>query len=224
MGLGPRIACWRDGAIGYVRLDRPERRNAVDVETVRQVADAIERLTADGVHVGILAATGPVFCAGGDRAEAGTGARSVSRLVELIADSRLFWAARVQGPAVGGGVALAAVCPLTVLTPSAWFQLPEISQGFVPTAVLSYLEPILGPRRALQLCLSNERIEPQRVVALGLAEAVVAPEMIDEVLVERLRPLAASPTSARAAMESWRAHFATPAFRERREALLALLP
>ncbi len=220
---GPRVKSWVADGIGHLRLSRPTVRNAIDAETVQQARDAIDAFVREGVCASVLEADGPVFCAGGDRAEAGTTARSNMRLVETIVSSSLFWAARVDGPAVGGGVAVAVVCPLVVLTPNAWLELPEARQGFLPTPVLAYLEPLVGPRLALEICLSAERIGAERAVALGLAQAVVAADRIDGFILERLASLVHSPKVARAASRAWQAHFSSDAFRSRYDALTALV-
>ncbi len=209
--------------VGHFRLNRPERRNAIDAETVDQAIAVMKRFAENGIAVAVLEAEGTVFCSGSDRSEAGTDKRSTSHLIEAMIAAPIFWAARVQGPAVGGGVALAAICPLTVCTHEAWFELPEARSGFLPTPVLAYLEPLLGPRRALQMCLAQERLEASRAVVYGLADEVVAADSIDAHIAARLAPLSRHARLAQMAWRSWQARFTTPEFLLRREALFRLL-
>jgi enoyl-CoA hydratase/carnithine racemase len=209
--------------LGHLRLDRPDKRNAVDAKMLSDARTALASLTSAGVTVAVLEGSGPAFCSGGDRSEAGTGARSSTELALLFAATPIFFAARVHGGAVGGGVALAAVCPLVVCTPEAWFDLPEARAGFLPSPVLAFLEPSLGARRALQACLFPERISAERAVELGLAEHVVSADGIDAFLEERLQRLVASPRLAAAATRAWQSQFATDAFRVRFAELMALL-
>ena len=209
--------------LGHLRLDRPDKRNAVDANTLTDARVALDSLKRAGVTVAVLEASGTAFCAGGDRSEAGTRARSSTELALLLAATPIFFAARVHGGAVGGGVGLAAVCPLVVCTPEAWFELPEARAGFLPSPVLAFLEPSLGVRRALQVCLFPERISAERAVELGLAERVVSASDIDAFLEERLQRLVASPRLAAGATSVWQSRFATDAFRERFAELMALL-
>lgn len=219
----PRIlTSVRDG-IGHLRLNRPALRNAIDAATVHQVREAIASFSAQGVWAAVLEAEGSIFCAGGDRAELGTTLYSASTLVEVVSSAPLFWAARIQGGAVGGGMALALTCPLVYCTPAAWFDLPEVRHGFLPTAVLAYLEPLVGARRALHLSLYPERITAERAVELGLAEAVVAEDQIDAAIAQKLAPLAASPRIAKAAAIAWQSRWTSAEFRARRALLMDLL-
>jgi enoyl-CoA hydratase/carnithine racemase len=216
------IATVVDG-IGHLRLNRPDKRNAIDAATLAEARAALHVFVSDGVPAAVLEAAGPAFCAGGDRVEAGTGARSSTDLALALVSAPIFLAARVHGGAVGGGVALAAACPLVVCTPEAWFELPEARAGFLPTPVLAFLEPLLGTRRALNVCLFPERLPAARAVELGLADHVVDADKIDAFLESRLRALVANPKLAAAAVAAWQAHYRTDAFRARFAQLMALL-
>jgi enoyl-CoA hydratase len=141
----------------------------------------------------------------------------------LIATAPVYLAARIHGGAIGGAVALAAACPLVVCTPEAWFDMPEARAGFLPTPVLAFLEPLLGPRRALNVCLFPERIDASRAVELGLADHVVGTGEIDSFIRDRLHGLAANPGLASVATSAWQDHFRTEAFRARFAQLMAAL-
>jgi enoyl-CoA hydratase/carnithine racemase len=219
----PRVIATVVNGVGHLRLDRPEKRNAIDAATVHEVRAALNSFDSDGVLAAVLEGAGPAFCAGGDRSEVGTGVRSATDLALAVASAPIFVAARVHGGAVGGGVALAAVCPLTVCTPDAWFELPEARVGFLPSPVLAFLEPILGTRRALNMCLFPERITAGRAVELGLVEHVVASNEIDAFLEERLQRLVANPRLAAHARSAWQSQFTTAAFRARFAELMSLL-
>ena len=219
----PRIVVSVTGGIGHLRLDRPEKRNAIDARMVAEVRVALERFASDGVPAVVLEASGEAFCAGGDRAEAGTGVRSATDLALALVAAPVFLAARVHGATVGGGVALAAVCPLVVCTPQAWFDLPEARSGFLPTPVLAFLEPALGPRRALDACLFPERLSAERAVEVSLATSVIPAAEIDAHIEAQLRPFVANPRLARSAASAWQSLFQTDAFRERFAKLMALL-
>lgn len=209
--------------IGHLRLNRPEKRNAIDARMVAEMRAALDAFAAAGVPAAVLEGEGAVFCAGGDRAEAATGVRSATDLALLLASTPLFIAARVHGAAIGGAVALVAVCPLVVCTPDAWFDLPEARSGFLPTPVLAFLEPALGPRRALEVCLFPERVSAERAVELSLATSVMPSKHIDAHIESQLRPFVASPRLASSAASAWQSLFQTDAFRERFTRLMGLL-
>jgi enoyl-CoA hydratase/carnithine racemase len=211
----PRVLARVEDSIGHLLLNRPARRNAIDAATVDEARAAMESFARAGVRVAVLEAGGPVFCSGRDRSEQGTGSQSCRRFSEALTSFPIFWAARVQGAVVGGGVMLTAVCPLTVCTPDAWFHQPEAAMGFMPTPTLAYLEARLGIRAALQLCLSDDRVPAARAVELGLVDHVEPVESLDAFLAARLRPLADHPRLAAAATAAWQATFTTPAVHRR---------
>lgn len=208
------LARVEDG-IGHLFLNRPARRNAIDAATVEEARAAMASFVEAGVHAAVLEAGGPVFCSGRDRSEQGTSNQSCRWFSEALTSFPIYWAARVQGAVVGGGVMLTTVCPLTVCTPEAWFHQPEAAMGFMPTPTLAYLEVRLGMRAALQLCLSDERLTAERAHEVGLVDHVEPLASLDSFLAARLRPLADHPRLAAAAIRTWQASFTTPAVMRR---------
>jgi enoyl-CoA hydratase/carnithine racemase len=213
------IARVEDG-VGHLFLNRPDRRNAIDVETVHEARTAMESFVKSGVHVAVLEAGGPVFCSGRDRSEKGTSNQSCRWFSEALTSYPIFWAARVQGAVVGGGVMLTAVCPIVVCTPETWFELPEAGMGFMPTPTLAYLEARLGTRVALQLSLSTDRVPSEHALQLGLADHVVNAEQLDAFIGERIRLLAQHARLAAAAIKAWQAAFTSSAIQARVAALV----
>jgi enoyl-CoA hydratase/carnithine racemase len=215
-----RVRSRVEDGIGRLQLNRPERRNAVDAETVAQARAAIHEFVGAGVRAAVLEARGPIFCAGRDRSEENTGRLTTYELARALLSSPILWAARVQGGVVGGGVMLTAACAVVAGTPEAWFQLPEAAMGFLPTPTLAFLEARLGLRTALDLCLSADIVPAPRALGLGLLDHVAPADDIDAVIARRLQPIATHERLANAAIRAWQSNFETPVFRARVESLL----
>ena len=177
----------RHGCVATLTLDRAERRNALDAETVEALSSHLRSIAGDpDLRVVELAAAGTCFSAGADlRAIRGMGATSVE---ENLGDTRRFvemlrllhsppkpTVARVQGAAVGGGVGLVACCDIAVASEEAFFRLSEVQLGLVPAMVGPYLVEALGARMARRLMLTGERVDARKAAQLGLVHEVVAP-------------------------------------------------
>lgn len=192
------------GPVLVVTLDRPAKRNAVSAAMTSQLDAALDRLDHDDtLRVAVLAAEGPVFCAGSDLVE---GPGEPTRLggeygVVRRRRSKPVVAA-VQGPALGGGFELVLACDLVVAASTASFSLPEASRGRVANAgglfrtfdrlprnvamELLVADGRLGATRAHDLGLVNRLSEPGHVLAdaLALAREIcgAAPGSVAEVL------------------------------------------
>jgi methylglutaconyl-CoA hydratase len=138
---------------GIVRitLNRPERRNAFDDLMVRELRDAFSALGQDrSVRGVVLAAAGPVFCAGVDlgwmrpssavsEAQARTDAQGLVAMYRAIDECPCPVVGRIHGSAFGGGVGLVAVCDVAVASDDAAFSLSEVRLGFVPGVISPFL-------------------------------------------------------------------------------------
>src|SRR4051794_12889717 len=121
------IGSWEVDGVGHLRLERPDKRNAINHAMVDEAIDSIGRFVDSGVSVAVLCASGPVFCAGSDLDEPwDTGETpAADRMVAALLERPILWIAAVAGPTLGAGVGLVAACPVAVAADSAWFALPE---------------------------------------------------------------------------------------------------
>src|ERR1041384_2090225 len=109
-----------DAGVATIVMNRPDKRNALSIELRRRLAEEFERVSADGsVSVVILTGAGSAFCAGMDRTQFGgddanrTALYETSvRLYESLSAAPVPTIAAVNGPALGGGSALAATCDI----------------------------------------------------------------------------------------------------------------
>jgi enoyl-CoA hydratase len=171
----------RKGPVYTVILSRPERRNAVDRETARALADAFRAFDADdGAAVAVLFGEGGTFCAGADLKGVAEGQGNVTREEGdgPMGPSRMLLSkptiAAVAGYAVAGGLELALWCDLRVAERSAQFGVfcrrwgvPLIDGGTVR------LPRIVGLGRALDMILTGRPVGAEEALRIGLADRVV---------------------------------------------------
>lgn len=166
-------------------MDRHERRNALDGRMIRGI---LELMRAHGsrpdLRCIVLAARGTAFCGGADLKEMRTGdgepgIRIYEKLVRALLASPLPVIARVQGPAVAGGVGLVAACHLAVASPEARFFTPEVRSGLYPLMVHALVEHTVGRKRCFAMGLTERSLSATEARELGLVNEVVAPELLD---------------------------------------------
>jgi enoyl-CoA hydratase len=204
--MGVRFDETGDG-IAHVRLERPEKRNALTGGMLERLAEIFAGVAARrDLRAVVLSGAGPDFCAGTDVGElAGldeSGARrkaergqEVCDLVELCGTPVI---AAVRGAAAGGGCELALACHLRVAASDARFGLPETGLGVIPAyGGTRRLARAVGRGRALAAMLAGEEIAADEALRLGLVNRVVAPaglpaeaEALARDIVETSAPLA----------------------------------
>jgi enoyl-CoA hydratase/carnithine racemase len=216
-----------EGALGVVRLNRPERRNALNHELVDELLAALARFKEAGVAVARLEAAPPAFCAGNDLAEIGdtSGPAAADRLLTALLTEPFLWIAVIDGPAIGAGVAVAAACPIAIAGPDAWFALSERQRvGLFPTGVLIHLEQVVAPRVAFDAAFTGEPFDARRAQEIGLVNdlATDAEDLAARVAARTAQALELPAVTA-AAREAWQHRWTTPAAGERRSALVRLL-
>jgi enoyl-CoA hydratase/carnithine racemase len=209
-----------------LRLCRPEKRNALSLQMVRDALDAIAKLEDEDVHVAILGSEGPVFCGGADLTEdlgIAPGAPSPADLLDAILASCIFWIAAVQGPALGIGASLVAVCPLSVVRRDAWFSLPEMRFGVYPSGAIAYLERRLGRQFCLEWALLDRRYPADAPEMRPMVSALAEADAVDDRAAGIARSLQATPAAARAARLAFQGNYRSVGFLHRRNEMARLL-
>lgn len=170
-------------------LFRPEHGNSLTTSLVDLLADCVESAVAEGARAIVLTGAPPVFCVGGDLAHlkgvAEHGARAVTdmiyyhfhrRLLRAIADAPIPVIAAVNGPAVGAGLDLAALCDLRVASHEATFASSWINVGLIPgMGGAIWLTGLMGGSRAAQLILTGQTIDAITAERWNLINEIVAP-------------------------------------------------
>ncbi|MFE5139375.1 enoyl-CoA hydratase/isomerase family protein [Streptomyces fagopyri] len=173
------------GGVATVTLNRPDARNAMNIPLLQQLVAALKGAREQGVGVLLLKAEGPAFCAGADvRSDDGTAMGRPGLRRQLIEEAcdlvEAFPAsvAAVQGPAVGGGWALAAAAVVTLAAPGAMFRFPELRLGFLPPdQTVRRLRAAVGPVAAFRLLVADERFTGDDLARLGLVDVVGAADL-----------------------------------------------
>ncbi len=176
--------------IGYITLNRPEKRNALNFQMVTELRKAFSTAERDGsVKVIVLKANGKAFCAGADldflkqlqQYSLEDNLNDSNHLMELflaIYRSDKVVIAQIEGPAVAGGAGLATVCDFSFSIPNAKFGYTEVRIGFVPAIVMVFLIRKCGELRAKELLLGGEIITAETAVNYNMINKVVPAEEI----------------------------------------------
>ncbi len=202
-----------------VRLNRPDRRNAVTTPLLRQLRDALVEIGDDRTaKVVVLSGAGPAFCAGADfdeftNAEPPNPADSLGRLRLVIACIRGLLElepvtiAAVHGPAIGAGWGLALGCDTCWAGDQAVFALPEVAKGFrVPRLIATRLAHVVGPVRAAEIVLSGRKLDADEATSIGaVGRRITGSAPARDAAVEFAIELAAHPrTVLRGAVDPFR--------------------
>jgi enoyl-CoA hydratase len=179
------------GAIRTLTINRPDKLNALNRETIGELHVAFDQARHDdAIRVVVLAGAGEkAFVAGADISElaalnpiearmASRAGQAMMRRVETLGKPVI---ARIQGYALGGGMELAMSCHLRVGSEKAKIGQPEINLGLIPGfGGTQRLLRLAGRSAALELCLLGHPIDAARALALGVLNRVVAADKLDE--------------------------------------------
>lgn len=192
----------RDGRLLRVALNRPEKRNALNLELCRELVRALESADRDAsVGAILLSGNGKCFCAGMDLnevAEADTGAITDVQEQLFTIGSRLGkpLVAAVQNAALAGGTGLAANCHVVVAREDAVFGLTEIRLGLWPFLVFRSVSMALGERRTVELALTGRVFGVAEAKEMGLVHEVT-PRLEERAAEIALALAQSSPTALR---------------------------
>lgn len=204
----PAVLIRDRGPVRILTLNRPERRNALNLEDRRELVAAVNEAQSDqSCRVIVLAGSGGVFCAGGDIASMSQDpdiARIRLGVVNDIARALIGSAkptiAAVETGAFGLGLSLAVACDFVIAAADARFVASFAKLGLVADTGLSWsLSQRIGPGRAKEMILLGHEIEAQRAQQIGLISEVVAPGDVMAAAFERAEQLAALSSNALAA-------------------------
>jgi methylglutaconyl-CoA hydratase len=198
--------------VAAVTLNRPELRNAFNELAIAELALAFDELGQnDLVHVVVLAANGPAFCAGADlnwmkKMAAYTQAENEADALLLADMLRTIYlcpkpvVAKVQGDCYAGGMGLVAACDIVVAVDAANFCLSEVKLGLIPATISPYVIKAMGENAARRYFISAERFSALEAHRIGLVHEVVVPEALDTTLAAIVKALASnSPHAVREA-------------------------
>jgi enoyl-CoA hydratase len=181
--VAPHLSC--------IRLNRPERLNAISFDLVGDLHDALDQVAADDdCKVVILTGAGRAFCAGLDLKDYGsipepgrhrhfpagqTGQSYLANLMQHIRATPQIVVAAVNGPAYGGGLTLSLACDLRIAAASASFCSAFIRTGLTGTdAGVSYLLPrLIGAARAFDMIVTGRTVDAAEAERMGIVSRLV---------------------------------------------------
>ena len=194
------ISVEHEGTVLRIRLDRPEKLNAVDTPMLDELSAHIRGAEADeSVRAVLLGGAGRAFCSGGDLTGGDTAgaADAANRVVRAITALPKPVVAGVHGGAVGFGCALALSCDLVVAAPSSYFQLAFSRVGLMPDGGASVLLPgLIGRARTARMAMTAERISAATAFEWGMISHLTGEDDYQSVLADVLRSVSGGPTLA----------------------------
>jgi len=206
----PGLVVDHDGPVLRIRLDRPERRNAITDDMVLALIDVLEAAGGDeSVRVIAISGTGDHFCSGFDlalrdgeeRPRVGSVQRRmrthVNRLIPAMLETQTPIVTSVQGWAIGLGLHLALASDFAIVADDARLREPFTAFGFTPDSGGSWLLPrLVGVARAKELLLLAREISGARAAEWGLVHRAVPGKELEAASAELVDDLARSATVA----------------------------
>lgn len=183
-----------DPAITLLTLNRPQRRNALNIDLMDALRDAVVAASADRARrVIILRGAGPVFCAGLDFHEATApenahrSSESLANLYRAICASPLVTIAAAHGAALGGGAGLIAACDFAIAADDLRLGYPEVHRGLVAAVVTCLLRRQLSDRQIRELILLGQTLTADQALALELVSRTVPATSLDDTAIQLAR-------------------------------------
>ncbi|WP_054950148.1 enoyl-CoA hydratase/isomerase family protein [Numidum massiliense] len=186
--------------VGTITINRPDVRNALDLQTLQEIEQALDVWrTDDQVRVVIFTGAGEKsFAAGADIAQLNERTMLEALAPNMTATYRYIEAydkatiAAINGYAFGGGLELALACDIRVAASHAKLGLPELNLGIMPGAGgTQRLARIVGKGRAMEMILTGAIVTAEEAVAVGLVSRAVPLEQLREVAAEFARKISA---------------------------------
>jgi len=191
----------KQDAVATVTLNNPAKRNRLSIQSMDELAGLFQDLnSSSGIRVVVITGSGDkAFCAGADLGEFDRSG-IVSQRRQNLAYRNLCLAlyqmqkpvvAKVNGAAVAGGMALVTLSHLAVASTTARFGTPEIHVGAFPNMVMAAILRAIPKKAALKLILLGEIIDAAEALEMGLVNAVVDADLLDETVADLAGRLAA---------------------------------
>ncbi|MDX2484616.1 MAG: methylthioacryloyl-CoA hydratase [Pseudodonghicola sp.] len=183
----------QEDGVWVVTLNRPEKRNALDLVTVEEMVEFFSTAPRAGVKAVVLAGAGDHFCAGLDLIEHHDADRSPADFMHVClrwheAFNKMEYGgvpviAALQGAVVGGGLELASAAHVRVMDQSAYFALPEGQRGlFTGGGATIRVADLIGKARMIDMILMGRVYQGQEAVDLGLAQYIVEGSSLDKAM------------------------------------------
>ena len=167
-----------EGDLIILTLNRPDKRNALNLEFLVEINDALSRIDRHAPRILMIDAEGPSFCTGMDLKETSdqtkieASAQEIAKLLTAIYQAPCVTIALVHGSAIAGGAGIATACDFILASEDAQFGYPEVHRGLVAAQVAPLLVRAVGKLPARQLLLTGRMISAQEAQEIGLVYKV----------------------------------------------------
>jgi (methylthio)acryloyl-CoA hydratase len=180
----PSFAVSEADGVASVRLNRPDKRNALNADTIEQLIELFSKLPRSGVRAVVLSAAGDHFCAGLDLVEHHREDRSAADFMHVClrwheAFNKMEYSgvpviAALKGAVVGGGLELASAAHIRVADRSTYFALPEGQRGlFTGGGATIRVADLVGKARMIDMMLTGRIYKGEEAINVGLAQYLV---------------------------------------------------
>jgi len=201
--MNEQIAYQSADGVAQIRIERPEKKNALTPALYTGLVDAFKRAESDkAVRVLLLCGSETCFTAGNDlqdfkNAPPSDDSSPTVRFIKQLPVTRKPIVAAVAGPAVGIGTTMLLHCDLVYADPNARFQLPFVNLGLCPEAASSYLLPlIVGYPRAAELLLLGDPFSAAQALEMGLINGITPAGEVIATAALKARQLAERPAAS----------------------------
>ena len=185
----------RDAAVATITLNRPDQRNALSLELMRELTQALQFVAASDALGVILAANGPVFSAGhhfGDMAGATSGQlhalfETCTSMMDTLQAMPQPVVARVHALATAAGCQLVATCDMAVAADTASFAIPGGKGGLFCHTPLVAVARNIGRKRALEMAMTGDAIDAATAADWGLVNKVVDAAQLEAATLDLVR-------------------------------------
>ncbi|HEX3508827.1 MAG TPA: enoyl-CoA hydratase/isomerase family protein [Candidatus Dormibacteraeota bacterium] len=199
--------------VAMLVIDRPGARNALALQTMDELDEALETVRVQRARVLVIRGAGEkAFCAGGDikeleamrtESEAAAMAHRMRATLDRIPQLALPVIAGLNGDALGGGAELAIACDFRIAAEHARIGFPQINLGIMPAwGASERLASLVGRARALAILLGGQPIAAPEALQLGLVESVVSGSKFEGRLRDLAGQIAEAPPAAVAGIKS----------------------
>ena len=187
--------------IAILTLNRPNKRNSLNREMVKEIKGALSTLKGnDNISALVITGEGKAFCAGADLSYLQTllEATYEENLKDSLELKDMYYnlytfpkptVAMVNGPAVAGGCGLVNVCDFVFSVDNAKFGYPEVKIGFLASIVSIFLAQSIGERNAKKLLLTGDLISAEQALDIGLVDQIVSEKDLKSFCVNYLNKL-----------------------------------
>ncbi len=177
----------KEGGVARVIFNRPKH-NMLNIEMMKEMNAEIEALLDDrDLKCLVFLAEGPSWCAGVDVGDhkpemVDQMIATFNRLFELIDNLEVPVIAAVHGACLGGGMEVAIACDTIIAAKKAFFGQPEIKLGFFPPYAAIRLPRLVGPAKAMEICITGKRYSADEACRMGFVSHVADDDKFDEEL------------------------------------------